>query len=190
MAKPRTLFICRECGQEYPKWNGRCTACGAWNTIEESAPVVVGKGGYSSVSAGEFKYSRIGEISYKDETRYGTGISELDRVLGGGLVKGSLVLIGGDPGIGKSTLLLQICGFMGNEHTILYVSGEESERQIKLRAERLGVNSDNLFLASNNSCESIIHAVCANKPEIFIIYSLISLEIVIMCLTKSFILGV
>ena len=172
MAKPRTLFICRECGQEYPKWNGRCTACGAWNTIEESAPVVVGKGGYSSVSAGEFKYSRIGEISYKDETRYGTGISELDRVLGGGLVKGSLVLIGGDPGIGKSTLLLQICGFMGNEHTILYVSGEESERQIKLRAERLGVNSDNLFLASNNSCESIIHAVCANKPEIVIIDSI------------------
>lgn len=171
LAKPRTLFICRECGQEYPKWNGRCNACGAWNTIEESAPVVVGKG-YSAAPAGEFKYSRIGEISYNDETRYGTGISELDRVLGGGLVKGSLVLIGGDPGIGKSTLLLQICGFMGNEHTILYVSGEESERQIKLRAERLGVNSDNLFLASNNSCESIIHAVCANKPEIVIIDSI------------------
>ena len=75
MAKPRTLFICRECGQEYPKWNGRCTACGAWNAIEESTPVVVGSGGRAAVPAGEFKYSRIGEISYDDETRYGTGIS-------------------------------------------------------------------------------------------------------------------
>lgn len=170
MAKQRSLFVCRDCGQEYPKWNGRCTACGAWNTIEETiAPtVVVGK---SAVPAGEFTYSRIGEISYDDETRYDTGIAELNRVLGGGLVKGSLVLIAGDPGIGKSTLLLQICGFMGNEHTILYVSGEESERQIKLRAERLGINSDNLFLASNNSCESIISAVCKNKPEVVIIDS-------------------
>ncbi|MBQ4165676.1 MAG: AAA family ATPase, partial [Oscillospiraceae bacterium] len=158
MAKQKQLFICRECGQEYPKWNGRCASCGSWNSIEEATPaeVLVGK---TAAPVGEFKYSRIGEISYEDETRYGTGISELDRVLGGGLVKGSLVLIGGDPGIGKSTLLLQLCGFMGQEHTILYVSGEESERQIKLRADRLGVASDNLFLASNNNCESIIHAV-------------------------------
>lgn len=171
MAKARSLFVCRECGQEYPKWNGRCTACGEWNTIEETVPptAIAGK---ISAPVGEFRYSRIGDISYDDETRYETGISELDRVLGGGLVKGSLVLIGGDPGIGKSTLLLQICGHMGREHTILYVSGEESERQIKLRAERLGVNSDNLFLASNNSCESIVHAVCANKPEVVIIDSI------------------
>ena len=169
MAKARTLFVCRDCGQEYPKWNGRCTACGAWNTIEESAAAVTAVKGAASE---RFSYSRIGEICYEDETRYSTGINELDRVLGGGLVKGSLVLIGGDPGIGKSTLLLQICGFMGREHTILYVSGEESERQIKLRAERLGVNADNLFLASSNSCESIIHAVCANKPEVVIIDSI------------------
>ncbi len=170
MAKQRSIFVCRECGQEYPKWNGRCTACGAWNTIEEAAPVITPAG--NRAPATELKYSRIGDISYEDETRYTTGISELDRVLGGGLVKGSLVLIGGDPGIGKSTLLLQICGHMGNEHTILYVSGEESERQIKLRAERLGVASDNLFLSSCNSCESIIHAVCAEKPEIVIIDSI------------------
>ena len=169
MPKPKTVFICRECGQEYPKWNGKCLSCGAWNTIEESVPIATPKG---AAPVGEFKYSRIGEISYEDETRYTTGISELDRVLGGGLVKGSLVLIGGDPGIGKSTLLLQICGHMGSDHTILYVSGEESERQIKLRAERLGVNSDNLFLASNNNCESIIHAVVANKPEVVIIDSI------------------
>lgn len=170
MPKNKTVFVCRDCGAEYSKWNGKCTACGAWNTLEETVPVTVGTG--KAAPAGEFKYSRISEISYDDETRYDTGISELDRVLGGGLVKGSLVLIGGDPGIGKSTLLLQICGFMGNNHTILYVSGEESERQIKLRAERLGVASENLFLASNNSCESIIKAVCENKPEIVIIDSI------------------
>ena len=170
MPKNKTVFICRECGAEYSKWNGKCSACGAWNTLEESVPVTVTAG--KSAPVGEFKYSRITEISYDDETRYNTGISELDRVLGGGLVKGSLVLIGGDPGIGKSTLLLQICGFMGREHTILYVSGEESERQIKLRAERLGVASENLFLASNNNCESIIKAVCENKPEVVIIDSI------------------
>ena len=169
MAKVRSVFVCTECGQEYPKWNGRCTSCGAWNTIEETLPASPQK---SSAPLAEFKFSRIGDISYDDETRYNTGLSELDRVLGGGLVKGSLVLIGGDPGIGKSTLLLQICGHMGGEHTILYVSGEESERQIKLRAERLGVCSDNLFLASNNSCESIVRAVCMNKPEIVIIDSI------------------
>lgn len=170
MPKNKTVFVCRDCGAEYSKWNGKCGSCGAWNTLEETVPVTVGTG--KAAPVGEFKYSRISEISYDDETRYGTGSSELDRVLGGGLVKGSLVLIGGDPGIGKSTLLLQICGFMGKDHTILYVSGEESERQIKLRAERLGVASENLFLASNNSCESIIKAVCENKPELVIIDSI------------------
>lgn len=166
----KTVFVCSECGAEYSKWNGKCSACGAWNTLEETQPVTVGTG--KAAPTGNFTYSRISEISYDDETRYDTGISELDRVLGGGLVKGSLVLIGGDPGIGKSTLLLQICGFMGKDHTILYVSGEESERQIKLRAERLGVTCENLFLASNNNCESIIRAVCENKPEIVIIDSI------------------
>ena len=170
LAKNKTVFLCSECGGESSKWNGKCPFCGAWNTLEETVPVAVVSGKAAPVSP--FKYSRISDINYEDETRYDTGISELDRVLGGGLVKGSLVLIGGDPGIGKSTLLLQICGFMGNDHTILYVSGEESERQIKLRAERLGVQCDNLFLASNNNCESIIKAVCENKPEIVIIDSI------------------
>ncbi len=170
MPKNKIVFVCRECGAEYSKWNGKCAACGAWNTLEETVPVTVGTG--KAAAAGTFAYSRVSEISCGSETRYDTGISELDRVLGGGLVKGSLVLIGGDPGIGKSTLLLQICGFMGTEHTILYVSGEESERQIKLRAERLGVSAENLFVASNNNCESIIKAVCENKPEIVIIDSI------------------
>ena len=170
MPKEKTVFVCSECGHEYPKWNGKCMACGAWNSLEETAPLIVS--GAKAVSAAELKSSRMSEVSFDDEIRYDTGISELDRVLGGGLVKGSLVLIGGDPGIGKSTLLLQICGTMGNKHSILYVSGEESERQIKLRANRLGISGENLFLASNNSCESIIRAVSENKPEIVIIDSI------------------
>lgn len=171
MAKAKTVFMCSECGQEYSKWNGRCSACGSWNTIEEaeSAPVI---GGKSAAPIGELKFSPINDISYEDETRYSTGISELDRVLGGGLVKGSLVLIGGDPGIGKSTLLLQICGHMGGQYNILYVSGEESERQIKLRADRLGVSNAGLMLASGNNCESIIQGVKKAKPDIVIIDSI------------------
>ena len=172
MAKNKTVFVCSECGQEYSKWNGRCTACGSWNTIEETEPVPL-IGGKAAAPVGELKFSPIGDVSFEDETRYSTGISELDRVLGGGLVKGSLVLIGGDPGIGKSTLLLQICGFMGGEHSILYVSGEESERQIKLRADRLGVSGNGgLMLASGNNCESIIQAVKKSKSDIVIIDSI------------------
>ncbi|MGN1341032.1 MAG: DNA repair protein RadA [Oscillospiraceae bacterium] len=171
MAKAKTVFVCSECGQEYSKWNGRCTACGSWNTIEEAEPAPV-IGGKSAAPLGELKYSPIIDISYEDETRYNTGISELDRVLGGGLVKGSLVLIGGDPGIGKSTLLLQICGHMGGQYNILYVSGEESERQIKLRADRLGVSNSGLMLASGNNCESIIQGVKKAKPDIVIIDSI------------------
>lgn len=170
MAKEKTVFICGECGKEYPKWTGKCLSCGAWNSLEEAAPLAFTPS--KSAPAKPLEYSRITEIPEDAEVRYPTGVSELDRVLGGGLVKGSLVLIGGDPGIGKSTLLLQICGNMGNDHTILYVSGEESERQITLRAKRLGVNAENLFISSCNSCESIIRAVCENKPEAVVIDSI------------------
>jgi len=172
MAKGRNLFVCSECGQEYTKWNGRCTACGSWNTIEEreAAPAVAGR---PAASFAELKLGSLADMDSEDEIRYNTGISELDRVLGGGLVKGSIVLIGGDPGIGKSTLLLQICGHMGREHSILYVSGEESGRQIKLRADRLGVaGGEGLMLASGNSCESIIQAIMTAKPDIAVIDSI------------------
>lgn len=171
MAKEKSVFICRDCGREYPKWTGKCLSCGAWNSLEEITPTAFAVS-TKSAPAKPLEYSRITEIPEDSEVRWTTGISELDRVLGGGLVKGSLVLIGGDPGIGKSTLLLQICGHMGNEHTILYVSGEESERQLSLRAKRLGVNAENLFISSCNSCESIIRAVCENKPEAVIIDSI------------------
>jgi len=170
MAKEKTVFICRECGREYPKWTGKCLSCGAWNSLEETTPISLPSS--KSAPSKPLEYSRITEIPEDSEVRWSTGVSELDRVLGGGLVKGSLVLIGGDPGIGKSTLLLQICGNMGGEHTILYVSGEESERQLSLRAKRLGVNAENLFISSCNSCESIIRAVCENKPEAVVIDSI------------------
>ena len=170
MAKEKTVFICRECGREYPKWTGKCLSCGAWNSLEETTPISLPSS--KSAPSKPLEYSRITEIPEDSEVRWSTGVSELDRVLGGGLVKGSLVLIGGDPGIGKSTLLLQICGNMGHEHTILYVSGEESERQLSLRAKRLGVNAENLFISSCNSCESIIRAVCENKPEAVVIDSI------------------
>ena len=132
--KFRNVYLCSECGFESAKWYGKCPACGAWNSmseeVRETAPqkkAVVSRTVYSRPVA-------IREIDTNEEARYHTGLSELDRVLGGGIVKGSLILIGGDPGIGKSTILLQICGFLGKTLRILYVSGEESGRQIKLRA--------------------------------------------------------
>lgn len=170
MAKDKSVFVCSECGREFPKWSGKCLGCGAWNSLEETSPITVSSS--KAPSAKPLQFSRITELPEDTEIRYSTGVSELDRVLGGGLVKGSLVLIGGDPGIGKSTLLLQICKNLGVEHTVLYVSGEESERQIALRAKRLGVDAENLFISSCNSCESIIKTVCENKPEAVVIDSI------------------
>ena len=164
MAKVKTVFICRECGAETSKWNGRCPSCGEWNTLEETESVVSSAARSSKRSSSVKDISDsiygIGDVEIdKDEVRYQTGLRELDRVLGGGLVKGSLVLLGGEPGIGKSTLLLQICQHLGEDHTILYVSGEESARQIKLRAHRLGVDSENLYLLAQTDCEAICAAI-------------------------------
>ena len=156
MAKSKSVYICSECGQEYPKWSGRCNACGAWNTLEETLIQPKSHGLARSTGGGRLPLSSINNLSFSDETRYKTGMSELDRVLGGGLVKGSLVLLGGDPGIGKSTLLLQICGCLAQDKTVLYISGEESERQIKLRADRLGVASDGLYISACTDCDTII----------------------------------
>lgn len=148
-AKNKIVYICSNCGFESAKWAGKCPDCGEWNTMEESVKTAVSAksaaSGYtSSASTLLTRPLAISEIDTEDEHRYHTGLSELDRVLGGGLVKGSLVLISGDPGIGKSTILLQICEYLGQKLRILYVSGEESARQIKLRAGRLGVSSPNL----------------------------------------------
>ena len=141
MAKPKTIYRCTECGYESAKWNGKCPSCGAWNTLEEDVPLptqAVGNGRRKPVDLSE-KIQELQDVDTSADVRYHTGVGELDRVLGGGLVRGSIVLLGGEPGIGKSTLLLQICQYFGEAHTVLYVSGEESAKQIKLRAQRLGV---------------------------------------------------
>ncbi|SDB46840.1 DNA repair protein RadA/Sms [Ruminococcaceae bacterium FB2012] len=182
MAKPKSIYICSQCGFETTKWNGRCPDCGEWNTLEEGvAPSVSpssGKARQRSTRDLSSAIVGIGSVDARhDEVRYSTGLSELDRVLGGGAVKGSLVLLGGEPGIGKSTMLLQICQFLGEDHTILYVSGEESARQIKLRASRLGVDSENLYLLAENDCEAICDVVVKEKPEIVIIDSIQTMSI-------------
>ena len=180
MAKVKSVFVCSQCGFETSKWNGKCPNCGEWNTLEE-CEVSVHKSSGNKAAAVRYisdKIVKIGSIdaSY-EEIRYSTGLKELDRVLGGGLVKGSLVLLGGEPGIGKSTILLQICQHLGEDYTILYVSGEESVRQIKLRAERLGVSSENLYLLACTDCEEICSVITKEKPEIVIIDSIQTMNI-------------
>lgn len=180
MAKSKTLYICNECGFESPKWNGRCQNCGMWNTFEEQDAVQITSSKSSAVrktSDISSKINRLDEISCDSDIRYNTGIGELDRVLGGGLVKGSIVLLGGEPGIGKSTLLLQICEYLGQKYSILYISGEESMRQIKLRAERLNVTTQNLNLLSSTDAEAVCDTISVQKPDIAIIDSIQTMSI-------------
>jgi len=171
--KSKTTYICSECGYQTAKWMGKCPACNEWNTLQETIieekSKTAGAKSIGSVTQQRLP-KKIREIEMTEEIRTSTGMRELDRVLGGGIVKGSLILVGGDPGIGKSTLLLQICQKIGQ--TILYVSGEESERQIKMRAARLGVDTDLLYLISENNVESILSAIDAVNPEIVIIDSI------------------
>lgn len=169
MAKTKTVFYCTECGSEYPKWQGRCPACGAWNTMQEHVekPVAVGKAKSAPVGQSR-KPQRISQVDSESEIRFSTGMGELDRVLGGGAVAGSLVLVGGAPGIGKSTLLLQICNSLCTGRKVLYVSGEESERQLKLRAQRLGVAPDELYILSETRLSDVLEAVEEIQPDILI----------------------
>lgn len=179
MAKTKTLFYCTDCGNELPKWQGQCPSCGAWNTIVEqpSTPKSGVKRSTRVVGIGPSKAQKLNEIQTTEELRFQTGMNELDRVLGGGAVKGSLVLIGGAPGIGKSTLMLQICNELCKKCTVLYSSGEESPRQIKLRAQRLGVAGESLYLLSETDLEDIIEAVHQVKPDILIVDSIQTMSI-------------
>lgn len=174
--KSKVVYVCSNCGYETAKWAGKCPDCGEWNTMEEAvkaaAPAKSAVAAHISVSSALNKPQTIEEIDTDDELRYRTGLSELDRVLGGGLVKGSLVLISGDPGIGKSTILLQICEYLGQNLRILYVSGEESARQIKLRAGRLGVSSPNLRILSETDVQLIVEHIRTEKPDIVMIDSI------------------
>ncbi len=174
MPKLKTIYVCSECGAQYSKWNGKCPSCGEWNTMEEDVVDVAPKSAKTSarVPVKDIPVKKIADVGTDDEVRWSTGCTELDRVLGGGLVKGSLVLLGGEPGIGKSTLLLQICTYFGREHSVLYVSGEESARQVKLRADRLGVHSDELYLLSITDADQVCDAVREHKPDIVIIDSI------------------
>ncbi len=175
-AKNKTMFVCNDCGYESVKWYGQCPSCNEWNTMEE---FVVSKNEQkkSALSLDRSRAVVIDEISETQEIRYDTGISEFNRVLGGGLVKGSLVLIGGDPGIGKSTILLQACKNLSQNKKLLYVSGEESASQIKLRATRLGVMSKNLYVLCETDAEYISELIRAEKPEAVIIDSIQTMSI-------------
>lgn len=169
MAKTKTVFFCTNCGTESPKWQGRCPGCGQWNTMVEHVEKPTPSGRAKSAPVGMSRVpKKLNDVDTGDEIRFFTGMGELDRVLGGGAVEGSLVLVGGAPGIGKSTLLLQICANICKERMVLYISGEESERQLKLRAERLGVDSDDLFILSETRMSELLEAVDAVKPDILI----------------------
>lgn len=174
--KTKAVYICNECGYQTPRWMGKCPGCNNWNTLcetvveNEKSSAVVRKKPARAVK-------KIKEIEYDSEIRYKTGMDELDRVLGGGLVRGSLILVGGDPGIGKSTLLLQICENIGKDKKILYVSGEESEKQIKVRAERLGTVDADLYLISENDVEAVLECIESVNPDVVIIDSIQTMHI-------------
>ena len=173
--KNKSCYVCSECGYVSSKWNGRCPECGEWNSfIEESDFSSASK---SSGVQSELKALVLSDIDDREEMRFDTGTTELNRVLGGGLVKGSLVLISGDPGIGKSTLLLQASSSLGKNRTVLYVSGEESPRQLKLRAVRLGVDGTGLKILCSTDAQSVCSYIKINKPDVVIIDSIQTMQI-------------
>ncbi len=174
--KAKTVFICKECGYESAKWLGKCPSCNAWNTLEEEISVP-SKGGASYTVSAKASATPLSQISITDEPRYVTGISELDRVLGGGIVKGSVSLLSGDPGIGKSTILLQICNALQNSLKILYVSGEESATQIKMRAGRLGAVSDSVSVMTETDVLSVCEYIKSAKPDLVMIDSIQTMQI-------------
>ena len=173
--KEKTVFYCTSCGNETMKWQGRCPACGQWNTIVEhkAAPKPKGVSRAAASTGGVRRNARpLMELDTTDEVRFSTGMAELDRVLGGGAVRGSLVLVGGAPGIGKSTLLLQLCDYVSKSLKVLYVSGEESETQLKMRAVRLCVSGDGLYVLSETSMEDILETVDELNPDVLVIDSI------------------
>ncbi|MCI8649214.1 MAG: DNA repair protein RadA [Anaerotruncus sp.] len=177
VTKNRSVYVCRSCGYETVKWYGRCPDCGEWNSLEEEIRQQISSKSRSvsaapAATSRAISVQRLQEISSDDSERYQTGVGELDRVLGGGIVAGSVTLLSGDPGIGKSTLLLQICQYLCGRLKTLYVSGEESARQLKLRANRLGVDSENLYVAATTDIEHVMETVRQLSPELLMIDSI------------------
>ena len=174
MAKSKTIFVCSECGNESSKWLGKCPACNSWNTFYEQKVVETKSSGRNASNAEKInnKPQTLNSYQAKETIRTSTGFNELDRVLGGGLVKGSLVLLGGEPGIGKSTLILQICDKIQGEGKVLYVSGEESAEQIKMRADRLGINNDDILFLGETDIDVVNQAIIDINPKLVIIDSI------------------
>jgi len=179
MAKTKTIYACRECGAGFPKWSGQCPDCGAWNSLEESVSASdakgslgpKGRGNWSGTASG--KVTRLSDVRAEDSAqRLSSGLTELDRVLGGGLVPGSVVLLGGDPGIGKSTLLLQAQAHLGANNSSLYVTGEESAAQVAMRARRLDLDPRNLECLTETSLEIILATAAARKPAFMVVDSI------------------
>ncbi|MBQ3899741.1 MAG: AAA family ATPase, partial [Lachnospiraceae bacterium] len=172
--KMTTVFFCNECGYESAKWMGQCPACKSWNTFtEENISKQTAKSSPTRKSALSSEVVKLSEVSVKEDDRLETGIEELDRVLGGGIVPGSLTLVGGDPGIGKSTLLLQVCHKLSSKGvSVLYVSGEESKIQIKLRADRIGAFGDDMSLLCETDLDLISDTISKNKPSVVVIDSI------------------
>lgn len=170
--KQKTSFFCTECGNELSKWAGRCPACGAWNTVVEQPQASKSSKGNSINRISTHTASPITDLQSSEEIRFSTGIGELDRVLGGGAVRGSLVLVSGAPGIGKSTLMLQICSKLCEFSKVLYVSGEESEHQLKMRGKRLNAESPQLYVLSETCMSDIFHSVQDEKPDVLIVDSI------------------
>ena len=173
MVKTKINYVCTQCGAIQPKWMGKCPDCGSWNTLVENVEAPVSRFASSAVpQTAKSTVQKLEQIDSSEEQRYLTQMEELNRVLGGGIVPGSVVLLSGDPGIGKSTLLLQICQTISSDAQILYVSGEESLRQIKLRAARLGVTTPNLSLSSTTNIEAVIESIQSLKPDIVMVDSI------------------
>ena len=171
MAKTKVVFFCKECGYESPKWLGRCPGCEAWNSFTEEKIVEKKEGNIKSHIL-KSEIQKLNEIEVRDKVRFDTGYEELNRVLGGGIVDGSLILLGGEPGIGKSTLILQICNNLAEKLDVLYVSGEESALQVKLRADRLKIDRPNIYFLGETNISDIEETISSKSPKVCIIDSI------------------
>lgn len=179
--KTKTVYVCSECGHEASKWQGKCPECDNWNTLSEEVKVTNPAAGKktmaSTLSVSSVETSYLNDVTADESVRYPTGSTELNRVLGGGIVPGSAILVCGDPGIGKSTILLQMCGRISRQLKVLYVCGEESMRQVKLRANRLDVDGENIILTATTDVELLYHTIDNTRPDIVIVDSVQTLSI-------------